>query len=48
MPNVRMHTSEVDFTFYTSDNVGTYVVEVEGFTDSGTPVSISESFVVKE
>jgi len=48
MPNVRMHTSEVAFTFYTSDNVGTYVVEVEGFTDSGTPVSISESFVVKE
>lgn len=46
MPNVTIPAEGKEISLYTSDNEGTYEVIVEGMSPSGTPVSLSETFVV--
>ena len=41
--NLENHESII---FYTSDNIGTYEICLEGFTEKGIPVSIKEFFDV--
>jgi len=45
-PNVYMNNKEIDFTFFTSDNTGNYEISIEGFTKSGSPVSIRDYIIV--
>ena len=35
------------FEFYSSDNIGTYEISIEGFTTNGKPISISEKIYVE-
>ena len=35
------------FEFYTSDNLGVYEISVEGFTEKGVPISITENIKVE-
>ena len=48
MPSLNLSSNTAVIDFYTSDNLGTYEISVQGFTNNGTPVSVSESFVVRE
>ncbi len=41
-PQVRLNEEVLNFEFYTSDVSGTFLVALEGFSDSGRPVSISK------
>ena len=41
-------TGRTEVTFYTSDEVGTYEVRLEGITEQGTPVVGKASFLVKK
>lgn len=45
-PNVNMNNKEIDFTFFTSDNIGNYEISIEGFTKNGSPVSIRDYIIV--
>lgn len=47
-PSIVLTSSESKFTFFTSDNVGTYEISLEGYTHDGKPVSLRESFTVEE
>ena len=47
-PSVVMTSSNNNFTFFTSDNVGQYEVALEGFTKDGRPVSLRKVFNVVE
>lgn len=46
-PEVKLN-SKNNNSFYTSDLSGTYEVRLEGFTNNGTPVSLKETFEVKD
>jgi hypothetical protein len=46
-PMIDMITKKVTVDFFTSDNVGTYEISVEGFTKEGNPVTLKEYFIVK-
>jgi len=46
-PNVKMEEKELVLDFFTSDNVGTFEISLEGFTSVGIPVSIREFFIVE-
>lgn len=43
--NLTQKTNQ--FNFYTSDNVGLYEINLEGFTNLGKPISIKTTFEVK-
>jgi len=42
------HEYQSHFSFYTSDNPGVYTITVQGFDESGNPVSAQAEIVVKE
>lgn len=46
-PNLKINNEEITLNFYTSDNKGEYEINIEGFTNNGTPVSIKKLFYVK-
>lgn len=46
-PNLRLDEDALEFDFYSSDVLGTFLIELEGFTDSGRAVSISKLFKVE-
>lgn len=46
-PYFFIEEDEKEFSFYTSDVTGTFVISLEGFLDDGKPVSISKTFEVK-
>lgn len=46
-PEVKLN-SKNNNSFYASDLSGTYEVRLEGFTNNGTPVSLKETFEVKD
>lgn len=45
-PNITIDKT-VPFEFYTSNNSGTYEISIEGFTENGGPVSLSEKIYVE-
>jgi hypothetical protein len=47
-PSIDLTASEVNFNFYTSDNIGNYQISLEGFTKDGKPVSLQEVITVEE
>ncbi|MDR6761040.1 hypothetical protein J2Y38_001238 [Flavobacterium sp. 2755] len=47
-PELSLNGSEKTISFYTSDVSGTYEINLEGFTKDGTPVSLKETFEVKD
>jgi len=46
-PDFELNEDESLLTFFTSDNTGTYEIVVEGFTNSGMPISAITSFEVE-
>lgn len=46
-PQVSMDKEELNFSFFSSDVPGTYIIRLEGFTTYGKPISLRETFVVK-
>lgn len=46
LPNLKIDEIGT-FQFYTSDNTGVYEISVEGFSENGTPLSLSEKIVVE-
>ncbi|MBX2826744.1 MAG: hypothetical protein KTR22_01190 [Flavobacteriaceae bacterium] len=46
-PNAEIMEGERVWEFYTSDNAGIYEISLEGFTQSGKPVSLRKMFHVK-
>ncbi|MEE9363367.1 MAG: hypothetical protein V3U92_12285 [Cellulophaga sp.] len=46
-PNLTLRADENIISFYTSDNTGDYEICIEGFTNSGKPVSLREIIKVK-
>lgn len=47
MTDVYFNNKENIFSFYTSDVSGTFEVSIEGFSDTGKPISSKETFVVE-
>ena len=47
LPNLILDKKEISISFYTSDNIGEYEINIEGFTNNGKPVSIVKNFKVK-
>jgi hypothetical protein len=41
-PNIELSTKEMNFKFFTSDNLGQYEISLEGFTVEGKPVSLRQ------
>ena len=39
---------EIDLEFYTSDDTGTYTLEINGITNSGVPIHLTDSFSVRD
>ena len=46
-PSIKIENENTQIDFYTSDNIGTYEISVEGFTNNGLPVSLKEYIIVK-
>nr|MBX2828800.1 hypothetical protein [Flavobacteriaceae bacterium] len=46
-PDAKIIEGESLWEFYTSDNAGIYEISLEGFTQSGKPVSLRKMFHVK-
>ena len=46
-PNLKIDQDNSILTFFTSDNTGSYEINIEGFSNSGKPVSIKQYFEVK-
>jgi len=46
LPETKLDNLENTISFYTSDIAGKFEITVEGFTDTGIPVSIKDSFEV--
>jgi len=46
-PNFSLNKNEAIIEFFTSDNIGYYEINLEGFTRIGKPVSIKKVFNVK-
>jgi len=46
-PNFNLNKIENTITFYTSDYIGSYEINIEGFTKDGLPVSIKKIISVK-
>ena len=47
-PSIDLSANEINFKFYTSDNLGDYEISLEGFTKDGKPVSLREVITVEE
>ncbi|WFO16833.1 hypothetical protein M601_003325 [Cellulophaga baltica 4] len=46
-PEFKMNSVRNDFSFYSSDVKGTFVIQLRGFSSSGTPIEIEEEFTVQ-
>lgn len=46
-PEVKLDSDENEVKFYTSDLNGKFEINLEGFTNEGTPISISKTFSVE-
>lgn len=46
-PNVIINNQSQSLSFYTSDNLGEYVICLEGFTNKGSPVSLKTHITVE-
>ncbi|WP_299535306.1 hypothetical protein [Ulvibacterium sp.] len=46
-PDLELKKEETTLVFYTSDNTGEYEISLEGFTQGGKPVSISDYILVE-
>jgi hypothetical protein len=46
-PSINIEKENKQITFFTSDNIGTYEISVEGFTNNGDPVSLKEYIIVE-
>lgn len=46
-PNFKLNKKQSNITFYTSDYVGNYEINLEGFTKEGIPISATEVISVK-
>lgn len=46
-PSFSINSLKTNLSFFTSDDKGVYEIELEGFTNSGKPVSLRKSFTVK-
>lgn len=46
-PNLELTEENTIVTFFTSDNIGTYEINIEGFSNSGEPISIKQYFKVE-
>ena len=46
-PNIELSTKEMNFEFFTSDNLGQYEISLEGFTVEGKPVSLRQMISVE-
>jgi hypothetical protein len=47
-PTITVKNSQTPVTFYTSDVPGVYEIILEGFTDQGHPVSLTETISVSQ
>ncbi len=47
-PSINLTSNEMNFQFFTSDNLGNYQISLEGFTQEGESVSIREIISVVE
>ena len=47
VPSVEIDSSEENMDFFTSDVPGTFEIHLEGFTNSGKPVSVKRTFTVQ-
>lgn len=47
IPQLTLNSNETPVSFYTSDVTGTFEITLEGFTDSGIPISLKNTFEVK-
>jgi hypothetical protein len=47
VPSVEIDSSEENMDFFTSDIPGTFEIHLEGFTNSGKPVSVKRTFTVQ-
>ncbi|KAA1246785.1 hypothetical protein [Aquimarina sp. RZ0] len=45
-PDFKINTIEPSFDFFTSDNTGTYEIVMEGYSNTGQPVSLRELITV--
>nr|WP_299389270.1 hypothetical protein [Allomuricauda sp.] len=48
LPELHLGADSTTFTFFTSDVPGSYEIRLEGFTAEGIPISVNETFEVKE
>lgn len=46
-PNLKINSKNSVLTFFTSDNIGTYEINIEGFSDTGKPISVKQYFKVE-
>lgn len=46
-PELNLAENNTPISFYTSDINGTFEIKIEGFTNEGTPISLSEKIEVK-
>lgn len=47
-PEISLENPETTISFFTSDVSGTFEINLEGFTNTGIPVSLKETFEVKD
>lgn len=48
IPELTLENPENTISFFTSDVSGTYEIDLEGFTKDGSPISLKETFEVKD
>ncbi len=47
-PELKVNSHELNLSFTTSDISGKFIIEIEGFSDKGLPVSLSRQFKVEK
>lgn len=47
LPEVNLSQSQNQISFFTSDDSGLYEISIEGFTETGKPISLKENFIVE-
>ncbi|MBQ4821039.1 hypothetical protein [Aquimarina sp. MMG016] len=46
-PNIKIEKEEIQISFFTSDNIGSYEICLEGFAKNGAPVSLRKIITVE-
>lgn len=47
LPELQLTDTQNKISFYTSDVPGTYEISLEGFTEDGKPIAVTNEFEVK-